>query len=255
MHNIITPEQQTQESEYSLPYHYIPVVSKDGFVQSIHWSWGMRYLGGIELVLSELSRAEFSTLIDVGCGDGRFLKEVAFRFSDVKSQGVDYSKNAIALANALNPAINYSCLDITDGSIKDKFDVVTMVEVLEHIPVEKVSSFLESVSNLLGKDGRLIITVPHSNKVVSKKHFQHFSSQSLMDSLSQHFDVDKILPFDKSSRSTDWLVRLMGGEGKNYIVTNKKLNNLVYNKVLRDCLNPVSESNCCRLLAVAKLKK
>lgn len=75
--DIADDEQQIQEDQYDYPYHYIPRVENGQFSQSQYWSWGMHYLGGIQLILEQIDSYSFDSLIDVGCGDGRFLRELA----------------------------------------------------------------------------------------------------------------------------------------------------------------------------------
>lgn len=250
MNLTLTPEQKAQEGEYSLPYHYIPS-SGGGFSQTLFWSWGMRYMGGLELVLSELRKLEFSSLLDVGCGDGRFLREVADRFHGKRILGVDYSSSAISLARALNPSIEYTCMDITAGGMHGRFDVATLIEVLEHIPPANIQQFLAAIARITQPQGKLLLTVPHTNKKPQAKHYQHFSSSLLRDVLSPHFVVEKIVPFDRNSRTTTLLAKLFGGSGKSFVITHKKLNDALYRRVLRHCLEPQPEDRCGRLLALA----
>lgn len=245
-------KQSVQESEYSIPYHYIPTVDESGFSQTMFWSWGMRYMGGIELVLSELQKVRFSSLLDVGCGDGRFLREVAAKHPDVQLLGIDYSQKAIAFARAFNPDIEYACLDITTDKPDRRFDVITMIEVLEHIPPEMIPDFLQAVTDYLAPDGKLILTVPHTNKRVQDKHYQHFSSTTLRQTLEPFFTVERIMPFDRKSRVNALLLRLMGYIGTNYVVTNKMLNTFVYKRVLDGCLQEQREDDCGRLMLVGK---
>ena len=252
MHQSFSKKQSVQESEYSIPYHYIPTVDESGFSQTLFWSWGMRYLGGIELVLSRLNSVNFESLLDIGCGDGRFLREVSRRYSNIDLKGVDYSRTAVQLAKAMNPAIEYLCADITAESLPKKYDVVTMIEVLEHIPPEIIPDFLLAVADCLVLPGKLILTVPHTNKRVQEKHYQHFTSASLQKTLEPFFTVDRIIPFDRISRITGWMLRLLGYTSNNYLITNKRLNSFVYKRVLQGCLQEQKEEDCGRLMAVVK---
>jgi len=249
-------QQSLQELQYQFPYHYIPIHDDHGFVQVAKWAWGMNYMGGIEAVLAQLQKYEFTSLIDIGCGDGRFLREVASRFQVSKHNlmGVDYSRHAISLANAMNPRLAYLCQDITHEILNDHFDMATMVEVLEHIPPADVEGFLASVARLLKPSGRLILTVPHINKGVSAKHYQHFSAYSLTQVLDKDFIVDQVIPFDCLSRTTVLLLRLLGYYGDNYIITNRWINNRLYKRVLNSCLIPQPENRCSRLLAIARAR-
>lgn len=246
--------QKSQESQYAMPYHYIPVVDQKGFSQAFTWSWGMRYLAGIEAVLYQLRKKNFNSLIDVGCGDGRFLREAAIEFQTKVFCGVDYSERAIKLAQAMNPNLDYRCQNIIHDNLNERFDIATMVEVLEHIPPHDVGSFLIGVAKHLNPDGVLILTVPHTNKTLQEKHYQHFSRESLSNVLEASFVVDKVIPFDYTSHLTNRLIHLLGYSGKNYIIINKKVMNWAYSQILRGCLEPQSEKKCGRLLAIARVR-
>ena len=69
----------SQESQYALPYHYIPSFEGGHFSQHLYWSWGLHYIGALEYILDVLGQEPFESLIDVGCGDGRLLQEIGRR--------------------------------------------------------------------------------------------------------------------------------------------------------------------------------
>lgn len=247
--------QQVQENQYEIPYHYIPRLNHGGFSQAVSWSWGMRYMAGLETILAQLENVKFESIIDIGCGDGRFLREVGQRFTDKRILGIDYSSRAIALAKAMNPTLDYRCINILDTPVDERFDVATMVEVLEHIPPEQVNDFLRSTKAILRTSGLLVLTVPHVNKTVSNKHYQHFSSDTLYRILAPHFRVKRIVPFDRLSRLTNWLTRLLGSAERSYVITNRYLNSYLYHRVLRGCLEVQPERHCGRLLAIATVEE
>ncbi|MFH1964905.1 MAG: hypothetical protein ABIJ42_05120, partial [Acidobacteriota bacterium] len=43
-----------QEVQYSYPYHYLPIMTREGFSQHRYWSWGYRYLGRLKVVFDLL---------------------------------------------------------------------------------------------------------------------------------------------------------------------------------------------------------
>ena len=67
---------------------------------------------------------------------------------------------------------------------KDTFDIVTMLETLEHIPDEEETLSLNEVSRVLMPGGELILSVPHSNLPVSHKHYRHYDSKTIIDKLT-----------------------------------------------------------------------
>jgi SAM-dependent methyltransferase len=243
-------EQLIQEDYYEFPYHYIPDYGEEGFSQTRYWNWGFRYLAGIRVVQEQLEKISYTSLLDLGCGDGRFLQEMANLEPGIRLMGVDYSARAVALAQAFNPAVEFRAKNILYASLGERFDVITLIEVLEHFPPDDVENCLRVVVDHLARYGTFIMTVPHINVPVQEKHFQHFSSESLRDLLAPYFDDIRFIPFDGRSRFLRILFRLMGGQGKHYVVTNRRINRWFFDWYIRHCLY-AGEDRCTRIMAVA----
>jgi hypothetical protein len=124
------------------------------------------------------------------------------------------------------------------------------MEVLEHFPPGDIDACLGMAAGHLARYGTFIVTVPHVNVPVQDKHFQHFSSGSLRDLLAPYFDDIRFIPFDGRSRFVRILFRLMGGQGKHYVVTNRWINRWFFNWYMKHCLY-VGEDRCTRIAAVA----
>ena len=110
----INKRSKIQETDNIFPYHYIPSNTDGGFSQTKYWSWGYRYLGGIKVVSDQIAKYNFDSIIDIGCGDGRFLAEISRLYPNRYYCGIDYSKRAINLAKAFNPHIDYQYLNILE---------------------------------------------------------------------------------------------------------------------------------------------
>lgn len=244
--------QLRQEREYYFPYHYIPRYYDDKFFQFVNFGWGMNYLAGIERVLNTLEELQFDSLLDVGCGDGRFLAEASERFPKIATMGIDYSERAINFAKSFNPSLSYKWEDITKSDSEQRFDVITLIEVLEHIPPSSIADFLNAINSRLNSNGTIVLTVPHKNKPLQKKHYQHFDSDTLESTLKGTFSRVDIYPFDKKSRLERKIWKFLGGAGKNYLITNPKINNWLYQRVKRNCFERIEESKCQRLLAIVR---
>ena len=245
-------EQTIQEAQYSYPYHYIPEWQNGNFSQTQHWSWGFRYLGGMKVVLDKLEDLSFNSLVDIGCGDGRFLREIGERYPKKEVLGIDYSERAINLAQAMNPDLVFEKQNIIQEPLSQSFDVATLIEVIEHIPPEQLNEFVLSVKSVVSPGGYLIVTVPHKNKSVKEKHYQHFGVDSLKKVLYPHFDKVKVEPFDSLSRFLRIMSLFMGGRGDNFVITNSAINKKFFDLYLKNFLYGVKEKNCGRLLALGK---
>jgi SAM-dependent methyltransferase len=244
--------QKIQENQYDFPYHYIPEWGNSLFEAHKHWPWALRYIGGLKLVSDECLSEDFSALIDVGCGDGRFLREMK-RLAPGKSyKGVDYSEASIRYAKAFNPDIDYVCADVEDlKEDHNRYDVLTLIEVVEHIPPEKVEAFLRACRQMVQPGGRIILTVPHANKPLNDKHYRHFREadlEPLMASISS--DVNYFY-FDKKNRLLRLMLALIGGSGSNFIVTNRWVTNMVRKFYFRYGLRAPTEEQCMRIGCVA----
>ena len=247
-------EQQIQEVCYEFPYHYIPSWENETFSQVRYLFWGFYYLGGIQVVLDQLKTITFNSLIDIGCGDGRFLREVSNFYPRTKLLGIDYSESAISLARAMNPHINYEVINLIETTLPEQFDVATLVEVLEHIPPTQVDSFLKSVADSINENGKLILTVPHANKPVQSKHYQHFTSSQLLSLLEPYFQDIIFIPFGVRSLVMAILLRILGGDGRNFIITNSRLVSWFYKLYLNRYLYTDYESKCSRIAVVCRKK-
>jgi len=245
-------EQRVQEDQYEYPYHYIPSMEEGGISQVRYWSWGFRYLGGLKLVMEEVAESGFKSLIDVGCGDGRFLAELNSSHPRKRLLGVDYSRRAIELAKVMSPNVEYECRNILDEDISEDFDVATLVEVLEHILPEELDSFLEATCRLLEEDAMLVATVPHVNKPVSDKHYQHFDRSKLEELLDPHFDHLRFIHFDDvKSTLLEYMQSWIGGDGNHFVVTNKRIMSLFWT-VYKSRYLYTTEDRCGRIAVVAK---
>lgn len=246
-------EQQIQEEQYCFPYHYLPQLRSGSFFQHAYWSWGFRYLGGMRVAKALCDAETYESLLDLGCGDGRFISELARAQPTVHAMGIDYSERAIALASALNPGLEYHAADIlTDDLSGRQFDVVTMIEVIEHIPPLDLPRFLERAISFLKPGGRLVITVPHRNRPVSEKHFQHFDSAMLKKMLSPHLRDLQFQPFDFPSSVLNLWFRIIGRTGMYFLITWQPLLDAFYNYYIARCLYGDDESKCARIACVGR---
>ncbi len=245
-------EQRIQQAQYEFPYHYIPRVDDDGFTQVEHWSWGIHYLGGIRVVLDQLEDCQFGSLVDVGCGDGRFMRELDAAYPDVDSLGVDYSERSIAMARGMNPTLEYEVRNILDDPLDRTFDAATCIEVLEHIPPSDCAEFVAAVADTLAGNGRLVLTVPHTNKPVNDKHYQHFTSEDLSALLDPHFSSVRFVPFDRQSKVFTAIELALGGRGNHFVVNSPPITNTLWRLYNRRYLYAPDEASCRRIAAVCE---
>ena len=212
------------------------MITEAGFRQYQYWSWGYRYLGRLKVVFDLLDKLEFRSLLDIGCGDGRFLREIRLAYPNLKLTGIDSSEKALDLAKQMNPELEFEQRDILDSPLETKWDVITLLEVIEHVPPSTLPDFMMSACGMLNPGGHLIITVPHLNEKLIPKHYQHFSLEKLRTLLPPGFKEQEAFLFDRVSPSMKIFLKMMGGSGMFYIISHQGLNNLLYNYYIKKCL-------------------
>lgn len=248
---MLTQEQAEQEHDYSFPYHYLNLN-----IEEYRRLKDIEYLGYLEKVKNELRPFNGQSILDLGCGDGRFCYEL--KKENVKIKGIDYSKQALNFAEAFNPEINFKLADVGDLSEKEKFDAIVMIEVLEHIKPEEVKKVLQKIKARINKNGKLIITVPSKKMPQPKKHYQHFTEESIQDLLKEYFVIKKITGYGKSGfkRKIFYGLRLLGLMSfplrKKIKIIDKGVD--FVGKYFQEKLAEGSPKECIRLIITCEMK-
>ncbi|MBM3233807.1 class I SAM-dependent methyltransferase [Candidatus Pacearchaeota archaeon] len=110
-----------------------------------------------------------TVLIDMGCGEGVFLKKMRKRIK--KGIGIDKKVKR----NYEN--IIFIKADLENLKISKKADVITMLAVLEHI--ENYKELLKKSYKMLNKNGKIVITTPSKK---SKNVLNMLANLKLVDS-------------------------------------------------------------------------
>lgn len=103
---------------------------------------------------------EYSSHLDIACGPGTFIGN----FLDKKSIGLDISDNQINYAkNKYSSLSNQFYIKDMNKEFNDEknYDVITLLEFIEHISPEEVNDLLLKCMNKLNKNGKIIITTPN----------------------------------------------------------------------------------------------
>jgi SAM-dependent methyltransferase len=128
-------------------------------------------------------------ILDVGCGDGKFLWALDHEKWD--RSGVELSAETVSLVTARIPSLHMIQGDIYSSRLKrESFDVVTFWHVLEHLP--DPAGNLRRAWELLSPDGWLLISLPRFDSLQAgifgrywyplddvPRHLYHFSLESL----------------------------------------------------------------------------
>ncbi len=130
-------------------------------------------------------------LLDVGCGDGRFLRHAKEYGFEV--WGIDFDKKSVENAKrnlGIDTVFAMSLEEFYEYAKEKnlKFDVITFFEVLEH--QDKPREFLEMVKGLLKEGGYIAGSVPNRERLFVEINWKYYH----VDYPPHHF-----LRFSKSS--------------------------------------------------------
>jgi predicted TPR repeat methyltransferase len=84
-------------------------------------------------MIKVLKDLDFSSLLEVGCGNGMNLYTLKNFRPQLKLTGCDVSQTALSQLKNISPDIETYELDITKTNLPRKYDIVMSFDVLEHI--------------------------------------------------------------------------------------------------------------------------
>lgn len=107
---------------------------------------------------------ENDSILDVGCGSCSFFDSLK-KFNNLDLVGFDADKEALSTAKKKGYKTS-SSLDI-----KKKFNIITLSEVIEHMPPEQAFNTIKKCSELLEEKGLLIISTLNPNDIFNLIQF------------------------------------------------------------------------------------
>ena len=123
------------------------------------WVWPNERHEQLKLLVADVLRGRRGLrILDVGCGAG-VLSDFLTRYGAVS--GMDFSRPAIQLAGTLSPAARFSAGRIEELDPGERFDLITLFDVLEHIPIDQRDEFLAAIRSRLADRGTIIASTPH----------------------------------------------------------------------------------------------
>jgi len=97
------------------------------------------------------------TIVDVGCGRGEMVAHLSDRGFNIL--GMDYSKEAIALAKRVFPASRFECVDGTKKDFPPQtFDRIFFLGTIEHLYDNEIESILAKLHEGLTHRGEIVVT-------------------------------------------------------------------------------------------------
>jgi len=176
--------------------------------------------GKADYVTSFINK-KFTSVVDLGCGPGVFLKELVKDLKIPKAVGTDISMTVLQEAQKQNPTFDFYRADSEDLPFKDKaFDVSTIIDVVEHVEhPDKLIEEAKRISNHIIfkvpiEDCWFINTYRHFVKVdwrAMMGHVNFYSIKSFKKFAESHNLklIKYIVPKQKITPNLSWKMRLL----------------------------------------------
>jgi 2-polyprenyl-3-methyl-5-hydroxy-6-metoxy-1,4-benzoquinol methylase len=192
-----------QDAQYEFPYHYLPHLHDGHARRTRSLRWGREYLCYLMFLVEKLRALAPGSLLDVGCGDGRLISLVAPQLPGCELHGVDLSAGAIRFARAFVPGAHFA--EEPAERLTRSFDVVTAIEVLEHVPDEGCAGFLRTLAARCRPGGHVVVSVPTTNVPLNRKHYRHYDEALLRQQLAASGAPLEVRALDWVYRQPTWL--------------------------------------------------
>lgn len=187
--------------------HYGNLYENDRYVR-------LRYAQYIKLLSPKIKGKV--KILDIGCYNGSLTDLLP---KTVEYLGIDFDESALKIAESKGLKVIKFNLHNVELILKDKFDIIVVAEVLEHLL--NPGKLMEQVKNLLGNDGVVLISVPNENTLYHRlmsvlgfgidlypfqlyKHLHFSTIQQNIEFVSKHFKILKkeyyVNPSGKGSR-------------------------------------------------------
>lgn len=185
-----------------------------------------RILGLLETMVGQINASSPAgsavRILDAGCGEGFVTGMLKAEFKDAEIVGLEYSAEAIEMAESGNPGIHFVRGDITHMPFGDRsFDIVLCTEVLEHLAHPEVA--LKEIARVARQ--AILLTVPHEpwfclgNLLALKNvgrlgnpvdHVNHWTFGGFSRFLSGNFPLPPGSRGFSLSRSFPWTIAVYG---------------------------------------------
>lgn len=119
-------------------------------------------------------------LLDVGCGDGRLVVELSSKF---RVSAFDYSSETISRNKKLIDNVEFSVRDAISPvaeNEKRQFEVVTCMDVIEHVGFDSQEQLVKNISDFLVPGGILIVSTPDRDQALRYKKDSSESEENFL---------------------------------------------------------------------------
>ena len=137
----------------------------------------------LKIITKKICTEKYGKVLDIGVGRGEMLS--CMKEWGLNYQGIDISPSKIRFCQSLK--LNCEVIDDTIDWLhknREEFEIITCLDVLEHIPKNETIEFLKAIRSSLKRDGKAIIQVPNLQSPFGYLH--HFNDFTHLNGYVEH---------------------------------------------------------------------
>lgn len=147
----------------ALKYFYPNIVGDDKFYKRLQQLENYYYNDKFEYQIVKKYFTNEKDVLEIGAGKGAFSKIIPKK----TYTGLELSNSAVKIAQKEDITLyNQKIQDFAANNINKKFDIIISFQVLEHVSLHELRSFIDSSLQLLKKGGKFIVCVPSDSSFV-----------------------------------------------------------------------------------------
>ncbi len=134
-----------------------------------------------------------SNVLELGCGVGVFTRLLSKSVKKGEIEAVDLSPKSIELASKFikNKNITLKTGDVVNYRPQNTdFDFITLMDVIEHIPLENHALLFANLSEIAGKNTQILINIPNP-RFLEFMHKHHPETLQLLDQPVEFLELAK----------------------------------------------------------------
>jgi len=151
-----------------------------------------------ELIIRTIKKLKTQSLIDIGCGYGRYLKSIKEKYPYMKLCGVDISPTQLQQARKFcqsYPDIKFVEVDGKHLPFDDnEFDVAISYGCMIHVPYKEIESFFGEIMRVTRKHGIFLESSAVKHGILNPPYY-YFSHdyERLFSKFDLEYDVIEVL--------------------------------------------------------------
>lgn len=154
------------------------------------------------LLKAKCEKEQWQRILDVGCGEGIYLRKLVEEFSRVQGVGIDVNSSvverAMLLAKPFEDRLQFNCLNILDQDAPlEKYDCCLMNNNFYYFSAEQRLKLLERIKSWLVPGGRIGILTALRGENSSIPFIQTHIPQNLMSFFLACHERFEGLPYEK----------------------------------------------------------